>query len=171
VEAVLFFLKVLFYLLVVAPICTMLHEMRHAGMILLLTRQKVTFQFGARGTKWEIRLGRLTIIFYLEPGLSFCIYRLENKAGLSLYQDLWITLGGPLASLLFTILFGSFYWRSGGADLWMWSTVINLFNFLNTCLPWRYPKWQGIQAGLPSDGRQVVELLKNSRKAGNKPSV
>jgi len=75
-------LKFLMYLLVVAPICTTLHEAGHAGMILLLTNQKVTFQFGARGTRREIRWGRLTIIVYVELGASFCVCRLENRAGM-----------------------------------------------------------------------------------------
>jgi hypothetical protein len=154
----------LFYLLVAYPLCLVLHELGHASMILLLTKQKVTFQFGVRGAKREIRLGRLTILVYFEPSaLFFCRYRLENKAELTKAQDIGVTLGGPLSSLFFTIVCGVLWWASNGADPWIGFTILNLFNFLNTIIPYHYPKWQGVQAGIPSDGLQLVQLLRQSK--------
>jgi hypothetical protein len=159
-----FVIKFLIYLLVASPICMVLHELGHASMILALTKQKVSFQMGVRGLKREFLLGRITILIYFEPSaLFFCRYRLENKADLTWYQDFGITIGGPLTSLIFTIVCLILWWVSNGADPWTGLTIINFLNFLNTSIPAYYPKWQGIQGGIPTDGLQLVQLLKQSR--------
>ncbi len=160
-DALMFILTFLVYLLIVVPICTALHEAGHASMILLLTKQKVTFQFGARGSKWELHWRRLAVDVHFVDllGLGFCRYHLEDKARLSPRQDLWITLAGPLASLFVALVCGILYWTSNGADPWMGFTAINLAIFLNASIPWVYPQWQGVQAGVPSDGRQVMDLI------------
>jgi hypothetical protein len=165
-DSLLFILKFLLYLLVAAPLCTAFHEAGHAAMILLLTRQKATFQFGALGKRLEFHWGRLTVIVYLEPiGMSFCVYRLEDYAGLSFKQKLWMTLGGPIASLLGAILCVILNQASNGADPWTVLFLIFLLQFLNTSIPWNYARWQGVMAGRASDGRQVVELYRGARRA------
>jgi hypothetical protein len=164
-EILSFSIRFLLYLLIAFPICLVLHELGHATMILLLSKQKVAFQFGVNGTKREIQLGRLTILLYFEPSaLFFCRYRLENKMELSKRQDFGITIGGPIASLLSAILCGVLWWVSNGADPWTGFTMINLAIFLNTSIPTQYPKWQGAQAGIPNDGLQLVQLLRQSRE-------
>ncbi len=60
-------ISLLLWLLVGVPVCFLLHELGHASMILLMTKQKVTFQFGVHGTKREFHFGRLTILIYWEP--------------------------------------------------------------------------------------------------------
>jgi len=158
-ELLSFLVRFLFAWLVLMPVSTGLHEIGHAGMALLTTSQQVGFQLGARGKSWSVKLGRMKITCYFEPGAAYGRYQLEDKSALSYRQDLWITLGGPLMSLLLTILFGSLAWTSGSAALWTMLLIVNLLAFLNTAFPWTYPRWQGIQAGLPSDGRQILQLI------------
>jgi hypothetical protein len=159
-----FLLTFLFYVLVASPICLVLHELGHAVMLLLLTKQKVMFQFGVRGTRREMRLGRVTVLLYFEPSaLFFSRYFPENKAALTRGQDVAITLGGPLVSLSSTVAFGLLWQASGGGDPWTGLTIISLVNFLNSSIPRSYPAWQGAQAGIPNDGMQLMELLGRSR--------
>lgn len=163
-ETLSFVISFFVYLLFVFPICVVVHEFGHAVMILFLTKQKVIFQFGAQGVKREIQLRRITILLYFEPSaLFFCRYRLENKLELSRSQDFGITVGGPLASLIFATTSGALWWISNIEDPWKGLAMINLFIFLNTIIPMQNPQWQGVQAGIPNDGLQLLQLFRQSR--------
>lgn len=153
----------LLYLLIAVPVCLVLHELGHASMILLVTQQKVTFQFGVRGPKREFRWQRFTLLIYFEATTFLgARYSLDHREELTRGQDLWITLGGPLASLFFTFLCSIFWWLTSSVDPWRGLTIINLINFLWTIVPQNYPEWQGAQAGIPNDGRQIIQLLRSS---------
>jgi hypothetical protein len=163
-ETLSFVISFFAYLLIAFPICVVVHELGHAIMILFLTNQKTVFQFGTKGVKREILLGRITIQLYFEPSaLFFCRYRLENKLALSRSQDFGITVGGPLASLIFGMTSGVVWWLSYIEDPWKGLALINLIIFLNTIIPGQYPEWQGAQAGIPSDGLQLLQLIRQSR--------
>jgi Zn-dependent protease len=154
----------LIYLLVACPVCLILHEFGHASMILLLTKQKVTVQFGVQGTKREIHWGRLTILLYFEPSaLFFGRYLFENYAAVSRQQLFWITVGGPLVSLLLTILCGALWFATNTVDPWRGLAVINLICVLNPIIPWHHSRWMGVMAGLPSDGLQLVQLFQEAK--------
>lgn len=161
-ESLSFVVSFLLYLLIAAPACLAMHELGHAAMILLLTDQRSTFQFGGRGTRREMVFGRLTCVLYPElRALFFCRYRLENAAALTTKQDAAITLGGPLTSLVFTILFGLLWWRfPSGGDPWSGLTMISLFNFLIASVPGDYPRLLTGEAGIANDGLQLVRLLR-----------
>jgi hypothetical protein len=166
-ETLSFIVHFLFYLLLISPVCLVFHELGHALMILLLTKQKVLFQFGAKGTKSEIRWGRLTVFAYYEPSAILgARYFLEDYAALSVPQVFWITLGGPLASLLLTILCGTLWLTTSAPDPWRALTIFSLIALLNTVLPRRYDKWQGIQGGLPNDALQLMHIFQR-KKARN----
>jgi hypothetical protein len=68
-------ISILLWLLIGVPVGLALHEFGHAIMILLLTKQKVTFQFGAQGTKKEIQAGsekpRNTFTIYSQTCIRF----------------------------------------------------------------------------------------------------
>jgi hypothetical protein len=164
-------ISALLWLLIGVPISLALHEFGHAIMILLITKQKVTFQFGAQGTKKEIHLGRLAILVYVEPSAPFgCRYNLENYAALSTQQVFWITVGGPIASLLLTILCGVLWLTTNRIDPWRGLVILNLVNFLYSSIPGHYAKWQGVQGGFPNDGLQVVQLFQRVKdKNGDSP--
>jgi len=150
------------YLCIGAPFCLVLHELGHAAMILLLTEQRSTFQFGTRGGRREFSLGRLTAVLYADPhALFFCRYRLERTGPLTKMQDFWITLGGPLSSMFFTVLFGLIWWRAGvDGDPWSGLTMINLFNLLIAGVPGYYPQLLAGEGGIANDGLQLIRLLR-----------
>lgn len=161
-EFVFFILSFLVYLLVAAPVCLVLHELGHAAMILALTRQSATFRFGGQGRAHELRLGRITAVIHRDlHALFFCGYRLQDRKALTWNQDLWITLGGPLSSLIFTLLFASIWWRTGTSDPWSGMTWINLFNFIIAGVPGYYPRLFAAEGGIANDGLQIVRLARS----------
>lgn len=156
--------SLLLWVLVAYPICLWMHELGHASMILLLTNQKVTLQFGVQGTKRELHWGRLIIVLYFEPSaLFFGRYLFEDYAALSRNQVFWITIGGPLVSLFLTILGGVLWLPSNHIDPWRGLTLINLVSFLNSSIPRYYDTWQGVQAGIPNDGLQLIHLIQQAK--------
>ncbi|MCE7792823.1 hypothetical protein K8O68_10390 [Salipaludibacillus sp. CUR1] len=42
-------------------------------------------------------------------------------------------------------------------------TVFNIFSFLVTAIPLKYPRWWGAYKGLPSDGLQFLNLLRGNK--------
>jgi hypothetical protein len=158
----------LLYLLVGWPLSLLLHELGHAVMILLFTRQKVVFQFGMRGKTWETHWGRLGVRLYFDASLPFFSrYFVEDYAALSTGQVFWMTLGGPLASLIFTLLFGAAWLATQADDPWRGLAFINLISLLNSSLPRNYEDWQGVQGGIPNDALQLIHLF---QKSNTKPA-
>jgi len=154
-------------LFIIAPFSTLLYELGHALMALALTSSSVSIQLGQKGRMLKANLGRrLTMCLYMDPGVIFGIYRLLPKPSLSRSQDLGITLGGPLTSLLLVILFSGLGLSLGWADVWKLPAIINLFIALNSGFPWNYPSWQGIQGGFPTDGLQVWHLIRQRPSPG-----
>lgn len=148
-------------LFIIAPLSTLLHELGHALMALALTSSSVSIQLGQKGRMWIAKLGsRLTIRLFMEPGAIFGIYRLLPKPSLTRIQDIGITLGGPVTSLILLILFSGLGLTLGWADVWKLPAIINLIIVLNSGFPWSYPSWQGIHGGLPTDGLQLWRLIR-----------
>jgi hypothetical protein len=150
------------YLCLGAPFCLVLHELGHAAAILMLSRQRAVFQFGARGRRSVTPLSRISLVLHPDPhALFFCRYRVEDIGQLTKSQDAWITLGGPISSLLFTVLFGVIWWRAGGqGDPWSGLTLINLFNLMIAGVPGNYPRLLAGEDGIANDGLQSVQLLR-----------
>jgi hypothetical protein len=48
----------------------------------------------------------------------------------------------------------------GLASLILVLTIINLIIVVKTSIPRIYPEWQGAQGGIPSDGLQLVQLVR-----------
>jgi hypothetical protein len=152
--------------LVVAPINTLLHELGHAIVVLFLTNHGVTIQFGNRGSMCRTQIGRLKVILYLEPGVVWGVCRLEDNEKIPLNRYIWIIMGGPVTSLLLTILFGSLALLSNwNAPGWILFAAYNLIVVLLTVLPLTYPKWTGVMAGMPSDMLQAWRLIQQSRRS------
>jgi len=155
-------------LFIIAPLSTLLHELGHATMALALTSSSVSIQLGQKGRMLKANLGsRLTMHLYLEAGAIFGIYRLLPKPSLSRSQDIGITLGGPVTSLLLLILFSGLGLTLGWADVWKLPAIINLIIVLNSGFPWNYPSWQGIHGGIPTDGLQIWRLIRHRPSPAN----
>jgi hypothetical protein len=143
------------------PITTLLHECGHAFTTLALTDRDVSIQLGngRKGLKWQS--GRLKIIAGWFTG--FVGFTRYNQKDIAPHRILWITLAGPLVSLVLTILF----WIP--ASIWSeppWLVFVlkslsyaTLAQFLFTILPWRYPRWLPGYSGCTSDGLRILEVL------------
>ena len=141
---------------------TFLHECGHALTALALTNREVTILLGdgRKGVRW--RKGRLQVVIGWFTGfVGFARYDREQIAP---HRILWITLAGPLVSLLLCILFGgiAFIWSE---PQWLVSVVRTLAyatfaQFLFTILPLRYPRWFLAYGGKTSDGWRILEILR-----------
>lgn len=140
----------------------LLHELGHAA----------GDRIGGNHAPWKIRVGsgpRLLEIgrfcFFLIPAGGYYLPEYEDD---SKKQKLLMLAGGPLVSLLLTLLFGVLRFfvfpdaasESALLDLRYASAFVflgNLFQFLFTALPMRY---RLVCPGLESDGKKLLALLR-----------
>jgi len=149
------------------PISTFLHECGHAMTALALTNQDVTILLGdgRKGVKWQ--RGRLRVVLGWFTGfVGFTKYDQEQIAS---RRILWITLAGPLVSLLLAFLSWSLtsIW---GESRWLVSAMriiaqAAFAQFLFTILPLKYPRWFLAYGGKTSDGWRIVQLLRKQASA------
>lgn len=158
-------LEIITVLLIIS--CSLfIHEMGHAVAAVTASKNsKVEVFLGtsSKTNKLRLRIGRITC--YLTIALSgFCNYRIANEFPSFTYkQKIFFFMGGPIASLLIsTVLFIVSFSVSGVAgNILINSAAANFFLFITSMIPWTYPAFLG---GLPSDGLQVLNLMKTNRK-------
>jgi len=167
----LFLIQFFIYLIVgfafVGPVSALIHELGHASLLLLVTGQNVTIQLGRHGKRLSHQFGRLTIVCYMEFGANFGIYYLEKDKWdkIPLTQLIWVQLGGPIASLLLFIVFGSLtVWTKWSVPLYIIFACVNFLLTLFTTFPCQYPKWTGVMAGLPNDVLSAWRLIQQMRR-------
>ena len=162
-----FFIYLIVTFAVVGLVSALIHELGHASLLLLVTDKNITIQLGQHGKRLRHQFGRLTIVCHVGLGANFGIYYLE-KAGwekIPLTQLIWVHLGGPIASLLLFIIFGSLtVWTKGSVPLYTLFACVNLLHALFTTLPWQYPKWTGLMAGFPNDVLRAWRLIQKLRR-------
>jgi len=148
--------------LVLFPIITFLHECGHALAVLALTGQDVTILLGSgrRGMKWQ--WGKLGVVVgWLTGFVGFTKYDQER---LTSRQILWVTLAGPLVSLLLTVACSAPAFTRGIPQgfviLMRIVAYATLAQFLFTILPLRYPRWLLAYGGKTSDGWRALQLLR-----------
>ena len=150
---------------VVFPITTLLHECGHVLTALVLTDQDVTIVLVGWGRGLRGQWGRLRVVVGWLSGF-FGFVRFDRER-VPTRQLLWITLAGPVVSLLLTVLFWSLV--STWSELRWFEFVMRTFTyatfcqFLSTILPLRYPRWLGAYGGRTSDGWRVLRLLREQR--------
>lgn len=147
----------------------LLHELGHAA----------GFRIGGGKGDWRVTVGSGPVILNAAR-IKICLFPIggyflpadknepETKRG-----RLLMLAGGPAVSLLLAVLFfvlSALLRRAGGADSETAQAVnsalaflfyANLFQFLYTALPIRY---RVVCRGLPSDGLQILRLLKSAGK-------
>ncbi|WP_246202560.1 hypothetical protein [Virgibacillus doumboii] len=67
-------------------------------------------------------------------------------------------------SLLLALLFGVIALivsQSELRSLLGWTATFNFIQFFATMIPVKYPRWMGGYNGLPSDGLQLLQVLKD----------
>jgi uncharacterized oligopeptide transporter (OPT) family protein len=159
-DKVLILLYVLLAWLVVAPVYTLLHELGHAVVALLLTDGPVDVQLGQRGWKRWKKRGRLMIVVYLGSGALWGVTLCGRWNSIPRMRRFWICLGGPAASLLVTALLVRLAIMADWARPWPMLVAAGLVQLLITIIPWHHPRWTGVMKGLPGDVLKAWHLVR-----------
>lgn len=109
--------------------------------------------------KENFRLGR--IHFHIKWGYTGFAHWGE---GLNKWQSSAALVGGPIMLLFLVLLFelfASFIHQNELSQLFVLAKVVCLSQFIFTMLPITYPRWMGGLGGLPSDGLQLLQVLKS----------
>ncbi|WP_026906747.1 hypothetical protein [Paucisalibacillus globulus] len=152
-------LFLLFYILVI-PISVLLHEIGHGLGVVWTSKSNAHVFLGNRNkeNKESFRLGRLHFHIYWSF-IGFVCW--EGK--LTKRQRAVALAGGPIMSLLLMVILGvvALLVTQGDLRSFLWSaTIFNLLQFLVTIIPITYPRWMGAYYGHPSDGLQLLRLLR-----------
>jgi len=161
-------------LLVLFPLSLFIHETGHAlGVILANQHAKANVYLGGTNeeNKLKFKVGR--IHFYLTLAFSgFCfIANREELPPFTTRQRLMLLSGGPIISLvtcllLFLFAYLSIEYRS--LSLWLEKAAfVNFIIFISTCLPYKYPAAFKYIGGFPTDGLQILNLLRERRTVQN----
>lgn len=149
-----------FYILLI-PFFMLLHEVGHGLGVVFSSDSHVHIYLGTKNekNKENFRIGKLHFhIIWSYTGFAYWDARLNRRQKVAAFA------GGPLMSLLLTLLFG---WlsiitsQSAFHQLFFGSTIFNLFQFICTIIPVKYPRWMGGYSGSKSDGLQLLRILKS----------
>lgn len=151
----------IFFFILVVPICILLHEIGHGIGAITTSSAHVHIYLGmkTKSNKENFNLGRMH--FHIQWSFIGFAYWGE---GLSRRQKAIALAGGPIMSLLLAILFGIIALLLSPSDLRAlsgWTAIFNLIQFIVTTIPVTYPRWMGGYNGLPSDGLQLIQVLKD----------
>ena len=151
---------VIFFLLVI-PICTLLHEIGHGIGVVTTSSSHVHIYLGMKNknNKENFNLGRMHFhIQWSYIGFAYWSKDLNKR------QKAFALAGGPIMSLLLTVVFGylSFFeYEVMLRQLFGWTAIYNVIQFFVTIIPIKYPRWMGAYHGFPSDGLQLIQVLKD----------
>ncbi|TYS68129.1 hypothetical protein FZC76_10300 [Sutcliffiella horikoshii] len=152
-------LFLLFYILVI-PICVLMHEIGHGVGVVSFSKHDAHIYLGKRNkeNKENFRIGRFRFhIHWSYVGFA------EWRGELNKRQRIVALAGGPLMSLLLVFLFAGIAYSLPPSDLsaFFWGVCnINLGMVVWTVIPITYPRWMGPYYGHPSDGLQLLRLLR-----------
>jgi len=152
-------LFLLFYLLVI-PASVLLHEIGHGIAVISTSKSQAHVYLGNwnKENKENFRLGRL----HFHLNWSYVGF-VSWEGNLTKRQIAVALAGGPIMSLLLMLLFGliTLYVPQDNLHSFLFGiTIFNCFQFLFTIIPITYPRWMGAYNGQPSDGLQLLRLLK-----------
>ncbi|EIM06802.1 hypothetical protein A1A1_09611 [Planococcus antarcticus DSM 14505] len=153
-------------ILIIINMALFIHEMGHAIAAILRNKKakaEVYMGSSSKEKKLELNLGRITC--YLTIALSgFCRLANPEKLPSTTYkQRLIFLVGGPIASSLgfITLYFTSHFFSGTIGNIIINTAGANLFLFVTSLIPFNYPSFLG---GLPSDGLQILNLIKENGK-------
>ncbi|RIW29191.1 hypothetical protein D3H55_19545 [Bacillus salacetis] len=169
------FVNALIIYLFLVPLAVLIHELGHAAGSILFTKQSRANVFlGPSNTEnsTKFKIGRIN--FYLRfATFGYCssvdkegkpyTERMSNKQRMAFYA------GGPALSLIAAVAAQTAAPHFSGElfVLMRAFTVINVFTFLSTSLPYIYPKWRKGLGGTPTDGYRVRKVWRDMRKQRN----
>tara|TARA_B110000037_G_scaffold212245_1_gene264812 strand:- start:164 stop:682 length:519 start_codon:yes stop_codon:yes gene_type:complete len=143
----------------------LIHELGHAAMALLLTKQTVSLRVGNSETAKKIRFGRLELTLSLR-GFRYGSTSYDRSQE-SLSTQIIVALSGPLGSLLaivFAFIFVSTVSREGVLWLLLLSFFVANFRILLVALwPIKYrPNKESDEVWL-SDGLDIWRMLRQNK--------
>ena len=160
---------ILFYMIFL--LSTIIHEFGHALPALILTKDNVKIILGRNNKKLKkIRVGRLDI--HLKGFNPFTGFVYWDKSQLTRFKKIVILAGGPVFSLIFGIVLLLVCRNMENkllVEIILLKEVIMLagnyllYQFISTSVPIIYPKWWSGYAGYPSDGYQMLKLIKANK--------
>lgn len=158
----------LIILFVLCPISLLIHEIGHALGIVIADKNAVAQVYmgsASEDNKFRLKVGRIHL--YLTLAFSgFCSFANEQQP-ISNRQRLLMLTGGPVMSLLTCLLLLSlsyWFWSVGNVELSSWFENVGFINFIIfilTVLPYKYPSFMKHLGGFPTDGLQILKLLRN----------
>src|SRR5699024_9755004 len=159
-EMILNLLLFLIFLTIVIPICLILHEVGHGIGAVSTSKSDVHIYLGIinEDNKENFRLGRLH--FHIQWG--FVGFAHWGK-GLNKWKSAVAIAGGPIMSLLLVILFELLAWfinQEELSQLFSLAKIVCFSQFIFTIIPVTYPRWMGGLGGFPSDGLQLLQVLR-----------
>ena len=144
------------------PIATLVHELGHALVAIILTKEKVflTVGTGKPYTLWKGR--RMEVSISIRNSIFGVTSFSENTT--SRLVVFFILLGGPVSSIIFSILGMNSLLNfdlglTAKSALIGW-TCINILVFLRSILPMTLQGTSKISEGVPSDGLQLYKILR-----------
>jgi fumarate reductase subunit D len=164
IEALIRFLVVWF---VIYPLVTLIHELTHGLMALILTRERqISCMLGTNPEQARITLNltpRFRILLNFGTGL-FGRCKIEGSELIRRRSAVLISLSAPLVSLALGILF--FLLPAPDNDYLNQARLLvvtcAILQFLFTIVPVRYPQWFGGYRGMPSDGYRALRAWRGA---------
>lgn len=141
---------------------TLLHEIGHGLGVIVSSKAQAKIYLGNPDEKntENFRLGRLH--FHINWSyIGYCCW----GSKLNKQQRICSLLGGPAMSLLISLVcfFSAINISIGDLHSLLWATaILNLSQFIITIIPITYPRWMSGYSGNPSDGLQLLRLLRDS---------
>ncbi|WP_239984632.1 hypothetical protein [Lentibacillus sediminis] len=147
-------------LIIVTPICLLLHEVGHGIGAISFSRSDVHIYLGVidENNKEDFRIGRLH--FHIIWGYEGYTHWGD---GLNKWQSSAALAGGPIMSLFLVLFFELLAFlinQNELSQLFTLSKVVCLIQFIFTMIPITYPRWIKGLGGFPSDGLQLLRVLR-----------
>lgn len=152
----------LIFYLIVWPMTTLLHEIGHGLGAVVSSKAQAKIFLGNPDEKntENFRLGRLH--FHINWSyIGYCYWGSE----LNKLQRVCTLVGGPAMSLLISVASFLFATNISTGDIYSLlraTAMLNLFQFIITIIPITYPHWMPGYSGHPSDGLQLLRLIRES---------
>jgi len=138
-----------------------MHEIGHGIGVVTTSSSHVHIYLGMNGKNNKESFNLRRLHFHIQWSFIGFAYWEGN---LSKRQRAFALDGGPKMSLLLALLFGITALILSNSELRAllgWTATFNFIQFFVTIIPVTYPRWMGGYSGFPSDGLQLLKLLRN----------
>lgn len=146
---------------IVFQLTTIIHELGHAVPARIFSKDKVTIYLGVGNSKRNFKIGGLQVV--LRGFHPFTGFALWNGDKLTRLGKILSTLGGSLISLIVGLGLLLFTGKVSNIilnNLFTFMSYYNLFQFIVTAIPIKYPSWWGAYGGVTSDGYKALAIFK-----------